>query len=72
MDKMVEMTKTKAGGKKLTGLIGHTRAPERAEKLKATLLAELDFDWLYVAEESASVAIHTGQGLIGFAFCEKA
>jgi DegV family protein with EDD domain len=71
MERMVEMTRERMGSKQLIGLIGHTRAPERAEKLRSMLLAEHNFDWLYVAEESASVAIHTGRGLIGFAFCEK-
>lgn len=71
MDRMVEMTKERGKNRKLVGLIGHTRAPDRANKLKERLLSELDFDWLHVAEESASVAIHTGKGLIGLAFGSK-
>jgi hypothetical protein len=35
------------------------------------LLAELDFEWLDIGEESASAAIHTGQGLIGYGFHSK-
>jgi hypothetical protein len=35
------------------------------------LLSELDFDWLYIAEESASVAVHNGRGFIDYAFCNK-
>jgi len=71
MEKLVEITKERSKGSKLVGVIGHTRALERAEKLKGMLLAELDFDWLNIAEESASAAIHTGKGLIGYGFCSK-
>lgn len=68
LDKLVEITKERAGGK-LYGAIGYTRgASDRAEKLKEMLLTELDFGWLYVAEESASVAVHDGRGMIDYAF----
>jgi len=69
MDKLVEITKGKGDGNKLYGAIGYTRgAADRAEKLKAMLLSELKFDWLYVTEEGASVAVHNGKGLIDYAF----
>ncbi len=71
MEKLVEITREKGQGSKLVGVIGHTRALERAEKLRGMLRAELDFDWLEIAEESASAAIHTGKGLIGYGFCSK-
>ncbi len=71
MEKLVEITKERGKGSKLVGVIGHTRALERAEKLKGMLCTELDFDWLDIAEESASAAIHTGKGLIGYGFCSK-
>ncbi len=71
MEKLVEITKERNKGSRLVGVIGHTRALERAEKLKGMLRAELDFDWLDIAEESASAAIHTGKGLIGYGFCSK-
>jgi DegV family protein with EDD domain len=72
MDKLVELTRERAGNQKICGLIGYTRgATERADDLKAELLSELDFDWLYVAEESASVAVHNGQGFIDYAFAGK-
>jgi DegV family protein with EDD domain len=64
MEKLVELTVE-------SGIIGHTRALERAEKLKGMLLADVDFDWLDIAEESASAAIHTGRGLIALAFSDK-
>ena len=71
MEKLVEITREKGQGSKLVGVIGHTRALERAEKLREMLRADLDFDWLEIAEESASAAIHTGKGLIGYGFCSK-
>ncbi len=72
MDKLVEITRGKAGGNRLNGLIGHTRVPDRAERLKEMLLSEFDFDWLYVAEEGVSVAVHNGKGLIDYTFCQGA
>ena len=72
LDKLVELTKEKATDHKLYGVIGYTRgAADRAEKLKGMLLSELEFDWLYVAEESASVAVHNGKGFIDYAFCNR-
>jgi DegV family protein with EDD domain len=71
MNKLVEITKERSRGKKLLAVIGHTRAPDRAEKLKEMLLSQLDFDWLCVSDESASVVIHGGIGLIDYAFCPK-
>jgi len=72
MDKLVEITKERAGGDKLNGVIGHTRVPDRAEKLKEMLLSEFEFGWLYVAEEGVSAAIHNGRGLIDYTFCPVA
>jgi len=70
MDKLVEITKERSNGNKLHGAIGYTRgAADRAEKLRDMLLSELEFDWLYVAEEGASVAVHNGKGLIDYTFC---
>ena len=71
LDKLVEITKGRSRGNKLVGIIGHTRAPERAEKLKEMLLSELEFDRLCVSDASASVVIHGGIGLIDYAFCNK-
>ena len=71
IDKIVEITKERGKNKKLHGIIGHTRASDRAEKLKEMLLSEIEFDWLHVAEESASVAIHGGLGLIDYSFCDS-
>lgn len=71
LEKIVELTKERGQKDKLVGLICHTRAPERAEKLKSMLLAELNFEWLDIGEESASAAIHTGKGLIGYGFHRK-
>jgi DegV family protein with EDD domain len=70
MDKLVEITKERADSQKLHAIIGHTRAPDRAEKLKEMLLSALQFDWLYIAEGSASVAVHNGKGLIDYTFCK--
>jgi DegV family protein with EDD domain len=72
MDKLVEITKERSNGDKLRGVIGYTRgAADRAEKLRDMLLAELKFDWLYVTEEGASVAVHNGRGLIDYTFCHR-
>ena len=72
MDKLVEITKERGNGNKLRGVIGYTRgAADRAEKLRDMLLSELKFDWLYVAEEGASVAVHNGRGLIDYTFCHR-
>ena len=72
IDRLVEITKERSQGR-LNGAIGYTRgAADRAERLKEMLLAELKFDWLYLAEESASVAVHNGRGCISYAFCNGA
>lgn len=70
MDKLVEITKKRTDSQKLQAIISHTRAPDRAEKLKEMLLSALQFDWLYIAEGSASVAVHNGKGLIDYTFCK--
>ena len=46
--------------------------PVITTQYKELLLAELKFDWLYLAEESASVAVHNGRGCVSYAFCNKA
>ena len=70
---LVEITKEKSNAHKLHGAIGYTRgAAERAEKLKEMLLSELEFGWLYTAEEGASVAVHNGRGCLDYSFCEGA
>jgi len=70
IDKLVEITKERAGDKDLFGAIGYTRgASDRAEKLKEMLMHNFNFQRLYVSEESASVAIHNGTGFIDYAFC---
>ncbi len=72
LDKLVEITREKGKNNRLYGAIGYTRgAADRAEKLKEMLLSELEFDWLYVAEESASVAVHNGRGFVDYAFCSR-
>jgi DegV family protein with EDD domain len=69
MDRLVEITKERSDSNKLHGAIGYTRgAADRAEKLRDMLLSELEFDWLYVVEEGASVAVHNGKGLIDYTF----
>ena len=70
LDKLVEITKERAGGSRLCGAIGYTRgAGDRAEKLKDMLMSGLKFEWLHTSEESASVAIHNGAGFVDYAFC---
>jgi DegV family protein with EDD domain len=71
LEKLVEITKERGKQNKLVGLICHTRALDRAQKLKEILLTELDFEWLDIGEESASAAIHTGKGLIDYGFHSK-
>jgi DegV family protein with EDD domain len=71
LERLVEITKERGKQDKLVGLICHTRALDRAQKLKEMLLAELDFEWLDIGEESASAAIHTGKGGIGYGFHRK-
>ncbi len=72
MDRLVETTRERTDQSKLNGLIGHTRVPERAEKLKEMLLSEFEFAWLDVSEEGVSVAVHNGKGLIDYTFCQGA
>jgi len=45
--------------------------PVITTQYKEQLLAELKFDWLYLAEESASVAVHNGRGCVSYAFCNE-
>ncbi len=71
MGKLVEITKERAGGKRLVGIIGHARVPDRAEKLKQMLISEVPFDEIVVSEASASVAVHGGIGIIDYSFCPK-
>ena len=72
MDKIVEITRERAGGNRLVGIIGHARVPERAEKLKRMLLSQVQFDELIVSEVSASVVVHGGIGIIDYSFCPRA
>jgi DegV family protein with EDD domain len=71
IDKLVELTEERAGGAtRLRGDIGYSRgAAQRAENLKQALNSKLDFERLDVAEISASVAVHNGQGSLDYAFC---
>jgi DegV family protein with EDD domain len=72
LDKLVELTKEKGSGNKLWGFIGYTRgADDRAEKLKEMLLSELEFDWLYTGEKSASAVVYNGREFIDYGFCNK-
>jgi DegV family protein with EDD domain len=71
MDKIVEITRERAGGNRLVGIIGHARVPERAEKLKKMLLSQVQFDELIVSEVSASVVVHGGIGIIDYSFCPR-
>ncbi|TET17625.1 MAG: hypothetical protein E3J75_01950 [Dehalococcoidia bacterium] len=43
MDKLVEITKERANGNKLCAVIGHTRVPDRAEKLNGKGLIDYTF-----------------------------
>ena len=71
ISRLVEITRETCSGE-LKGAIGYTRgAVERAEMLRETLVNELQFGWLHIAEESASVAIHNGRGCISYAFCSQ-
>lgn len=72
MEKMVEITRERAEGNRLVGIIGHARVPDRAEKLKRMLLSEVQFDELVVSEVSACVVVHGGIGIIDYSFCPRA
>jgi DegV family protein with EDD domain len=71
IDRLVELTGERAGGATgLRGDIGYSRgAAQRAENLKQALNSKLNFERLDVAEISAAVAVHNGQGFIDYAFC---
>ncbi len=71
MEKTVELTKERAGGKPLAGIIGHARVPERAQQLKEMLTSQLRFDELVVSEVSACVVVHGGIGIIDYSFCPR-
>ncbi len=68
----MEITKERAGGNKLIGIIGHARVPDRAEKLKEMLLSQVQFEELLVSEVSACAVVHGGIGIIDYSFCPGA
>jgi len=68
MEKMVEITKERVGGKKLHFAIAHVNVPEQAEQLKQKILSRLQCDEFYMAEVSPVAAVQNGEGLIEFGF----
>ena len=68
VEKMVDMAKERARGKKLHGAINHANAPEQAERLKGMLLSRLQCDELHICQALAATAIKAGEGLIEFEF----
>ena len=68
MQKMVEIAKERAGGKKLHAAITHANVPQEAEKLKQMVLAEFRCDELYVADVTPVVVVHNGEGYIELGF----
>ena len=68
MNKLVDISKERAEGKKLHAAILHTRAPQQAEKLKGLVLSRLSCEEIYLDEGSATVAVFNGRGLIDLGF----
>jgi len=68
MDKMVDIARERAGGKKLHAVILHSRAQEEAERLKQIVLAQFECEQISVIEVSGVVAVMNGRGLIDLGF----
>ena len=68
MNKLVDITKERAEGKKLHVAILHTRSPEQAEKLKGLASSQLQCEEIHIGEGSATVAVFNGRGLIELSF----
>jgi len=68
MQKMIDITRERAGNKKLHVAIVHANVPDQAEQLKQMVVSQLHCNELYVSEASPATAVHNGEGLIEFGF----
>lgn len=68
MEKIIEITKERAGGKRLHAAIVHTNVLDQAEQLKEKVLSQFHCDEFYISEGSGATAVKNGQGLIDFGF----
>jgi len=68
MDKLVDITRERAGDKKLHFAIAHANIPEQAEQLKQKILSSFQCEEFYILEIPPVVAIHNGEGLIDCGF----
>lgn len=69
IDKVIELTRTAMGGKRLKGVtVVHGDALDRALVLKTRVPAELSYDGhIYVTDFGPALGVHFGQGLLGLA-----
>ena len=68
MERLIEALRRRAGDGALHVCVHHTYAPERADLLAARVLDVLAPQELFTAEFTQVMGVHTGPGLLGFAF----
>lgn len=65
LQRLVDLVKEKAGGKKSHIAIMHAKSPKEAESMRELLENELDCDEIGVYELSPVIGTHVGEGTIG-------
>ena len=66
--RLFQALKQRRDGPRLHVAVQHTNAPEEAEQLAGLVRSELDPAELFVTEFTQVMGVHTGPGLLGFAF----
>ena len=66
--RLFQALKQRRDGPRLHVAVQHTNAPDEAEQLAGLVRRELDPAELFVAEFTQVMGVHTGPGLLGFAF----
>lgn len=72
LDKVVQLLEQRAGGAPVHVCLHHTNVPDEAAALVERVRTSLQPRELFVKEFSQAMGVHTGPGLIGFAFYTEA
>ena len=68
LERVVELTEERVGGRETRGIVMHAEAEEMAERLRDLLRARLDCAELFIAEFTPVMGAHIGPGMVGVAF----
>jgi fatty acid-binding protein DegV len=68
IERIVDLMRSRVGGKRVHVAVHHTDAPEEAEKLKERVRREFDCMELWLTEFSPIMGYSAGRGASGLAF----